>query len=509
MARFLDRSLRFFGLQRISASGESYKAAMQSRLTADWAISILSADQEVRGSLTAMRARARKLARDNDYAARFLYKAEENVVGSNGFGLQMTLDEDVLGAAAEKINREIEGAWLRFSERTSTDGQRSFVDDSKLWIRTKLLDGECFLRKVKGYPHNPFQFALQFIDADQVDVSFQRLPGAGGNEIRLGIEVDGWLRPVAYWIFNGHPAERPGVQRIRIPGEEIEHAYIFRRPGQSRGIPWMHTAMTRMHMLGGYEEAELVGARLAACKMAAIESKTGEEYAGMGKRDGASGAVEVDVQPASMFQLPEGMQVKPIDWNHPNGAFPEFVRAMLRGAAAGLNASYSSLSGDLRDVNFSSLRQGVLDERDGWRLLQTFAIEHFVRPVFRDWLAMAITTGQLDLPANLPIDLVLASATWTARGWDWVDPRTDVAADMSAVRAGMTTLADVAAKRGKDWRDIIDQRAKEIAYAAEKGVPIDLSTAGTPQQQPDANGNLPGDEPPTRPAGASLMGARI
>src|SRR5689334_9547360 len=81
-----------------------------------------------------------------------------------------------------------------------------------------------------------------------------------------------------------------------------------------------------------------------------------------------------------------------------NSAWSEFTRLMLRGIAMGTNASYATLSGDLRDVNFSSLRQGVLDERDGWRVLQAFAIGHFCRPLFRAWLPMAITTGACRVP---------------------------------------------------------------------------------------------------------------
>src|SRR5579884_2199984 len=94
-----------------------------------------------------------------------------------------------------------------------------------------------------------------------------------------------------------------------------------------------------------------------------------------------------------------GQKLQSIDWQHPNAAFSEFVKAMLRGMAVGLNVSYASLAGDLREVNYSSIRQGALDERDAWRTLQTFAIRHIYQPIFTDWFAMARLTGRLPLPA--------------------------------------------------------------------------------------------------------------
>ncbi|MCU1285925.1 MAG: phage portal protein lambda [Acidobacteriales bacterium] len=468
--------------RQMVVDGSSFKGGSMNRLNLDWATRILSADQEIRSSLTAMRARSRELANNNDYAARFLNKVKENVIGPNGIGLQMALDSDLV-PNAEKLNETIEDAWDRFCEDPSVDGRMTFVDILQLWLTSQLQDGETFLRKVKGFPHNPFQFGLQFLDPDMVDVSYQTIQktdveGGVVSEVRMGIELDEWRRPVAYYVFEGHPSEFASRRRLRVPAEQIEHAFVFKRINQTRGVPWMHSAMTRLNMLRGYEEAELVAARVAACKMAVLTSKTGEDFKGKIIKGGKGGPAEVDVSPASFWQVQEGQDVKPIDWNHPNSGFGDFVKAMLRGAAMGLNMSYSTLTGDLREVNFSSLRQGVLDEREGYRVLQTSAISHCCKPVFKEWLVMAITTGQLQLPAKLPLDMVARAAQWTPRGWDWVDPKKDVDADIESVRAGMNTLKSVAAKRGRDWREDIDQRAKEIQYAKEKGVPIDLTTSG-------------------------------
>jgi lambda family phage portal protein len=483
-------------LQRPKASASSdgftnppFKGAAQNRLNLDWAVRMLSADQEIRSSLMALRARCRQLGGNNDYASRFLNKIKENVIGPDGIGLEMNLDEDQFGTGAEKLNRQIEDAWRWWCDVADVDGRKNFVDYAQLWMTSKMQDGEAFSRRVKGYPYNEYRFAVQFVDPDMIDVNYQRgqqvdAQGLVINDIRMGVEVDEWRRPLAYYAFLGHPAEMAATRRIRIPAGEIDHAFVFKRINQTRGIPWMASAMTRLNMLGGYEEAELVAARLGACKIAALISKTGDEY--KGPKSKTDGAITMDTTPGTIEQLPEGWSLQELNWNHPNAALPDFIKAMLRGAAMGMNLSYSTLAGDLREVNFSSLRQGVLDEREGYRVLQTFAVAHLYRPTFREFLQMAVTAGQLQIPTKLPLQAIERAALWTPRGWDWVDPKKDVDADVASIRSGMNTLKDTAAKRGRNWRAILEQRAKENAYAEELKVPLDFTTSGA--------GGLEGDQ---------------
>ena len=96
--------------------------------------------------------------------------------------------------------------------------------------------------------------------------------------------------------------------------------------------------------------------------------------------------------------MAQGMDIKLFDPTHPTSAFSDFHKAVLRGIASGLGVSYASLASDLENVNYSSIRQGALDERDFYRTLQQFAIEHFVEPVFRRWLQASMTSGDLPLP---------------------------------------------------------------------------------------------------------------
>ena len=62
------------------------------------------------------------------------------------------------------------------------------------------------------------------------------------------------------------------------------------------------------------------------------------------------------------------------------------------------NISYHALTNDLTSVNYSSIRQGALEDRSMFQLYQQFVIDHFVNPIFKSWLEMAMSTGYINLP---------------------------------------------------------------------------------------------------------------
>lgn len=485
----LDKFLRKVGLIRHSrhmATVESFRAARITNLTLDWATAPLSADQEIRSSLRQLRARSRELCNNNDYAERFMGELEKNVIGPNGMTLQSKLPD------AEAVNREIEASFARYAKFgvPTVCGKMSLVDFGKLWIRTLGADGEVFVRHVRNFPHNEFGFAVQLIDADQVDVQLNRPRGHNGeNEIRMGIEVDEWGRNVAFHVFSGHPSEVGGGRRMRIPADEIKHTFLFRRANQNRGLPFMHTAMSKMNMLCGYEEAELIASRLASCKMAFVQSDANPEQYTPGERDKKTGTVAQDARPGTIEQLPPGTEINTVDWNHPNAAYAEFTKAMVRGMAIGMGISYATLSGDLREVNFSSIRQGVLSERDAWKCLQTFAITHLFQPLFEQWFAEALLRGKLQLSGAISDPKVyFENIAWQGVRWPWVDPLKDIEAAVVARRAGIASLQDACSAQGRDFREVIDQIAIENEYAAKRGVTLDFSGSGM-ASQPDAEQN--------------------
>jgi capsid protein len=49
----------------------------------------------------------------------------------------------------------------------------------------------------------------------------------------------------------------------------------------------------------------------------------------------------------------------------------------------------------------------------------------------------------------------------------WIDPLKEVKADQEAAMANLDTLANLCARRGLDWREVMEQRGREAALAKE------------------------------------------
>ena len=159
-----------------------------------------------------------------------------------------------------------------------------------------------------------------------------------------------------------------------------------------------------------------------------------------------------------------------IDWSHPNSNSGDFVKNCLRGVSAGLNVSYNSLAQDLEGVNFSSIRAGVQEDRETYKSIQRFLIDHLLEPVYDAWLDAAMLAGAVPFPPRKrdKYDEVV----WRPRGFAYVDPQKDQAAFERAVALGTMSRSELAAAQGKDFVDILDDLAKEERQAYELGVNI-------------------------------------
>lgn len=238
----------------------------------------------------------------------------------------------------------------------------------------------------------------------------------------------------------------------------------------------MHSSIRRLSMLGGYEEAEVVAARTASAKMGFYISPDGDFFPGDesdGARD-ADGDLTTTAEAGTFEQLPSGVDFKPFDPQHPTSAFDAFVKAVLRGAASGLNVSYHTLANDLEGVNFSSIRSGVLEERENWRTVQRWLIDHLHAPVFQRWLRAALMRGAVvnEDGVALPLSRLqkFSAVRWSPRGWSWVDPLKDQQANEQAVAAGFSTASDVAATAGRDLEEVYEQLAVERRLAEQYGI---------------------------------------
>ena len=250
--RFKDNAPKKAGWRKIARGQRSYAAAIVDRLRGDFDGSTLSINEELRSSLSVMRSRSRQLERDNDYARKFLSMVGQNVIGPQGIRLQMRV-RDLDGSLDTMANERIERAWVKWGKNCSMDGRLSWCDVQNLFIKTVARDGEAVLQFVNT-DTNPFGFAVALFEPDHLDETLWA-DALNGNKIKMSVEVDAWSKPVAYWFQVNHPGENVlrlnGRKYTRVAAEDMLHSFVVTRAGQVRGVPWLHTAINRLKMLGG------------------------------------------------------------------------------------------------------------------------------------------------------------------------------------------------------------------------------------------------------------------
>lgn len=483
------------GPSRIQKARRSFSGGMASRLTAGFVASNTSIDADLFASLDTLRARSRQLAQNNPYAAKFLNMVQANVVGRQGFTLQArAADTKIVSGAPVSVpdgmaNRAIERAFAKWSRAgvCEVTGKHSFRDLCKIALRAIACDGEVLIRRIRNNGLNDFGYALQILEIDRLEVSYNGKL-SNGNIIRMGVEIDTFGRPVAYHLRNGHPGENvpatSPAQRERVPAEQIFHLFISQRPEQRRGIPWMHAAIEALYHLGELNQSALIAARKGADTLGFFVTPDGQPP--MAGDDEELPPIEISA-PGTWDTLPDGVDVRSYDSKYPSEVYGIFHKDCLRSVSSALNVAYNGLGNDLEGVNFSSIRAGVLEERETWMDIQEWFVDAFLTPLFYEWLKISLAKGAIVMENGSALPATkydkFSDHTWQGRRWPWVDPLKDIESSIAAINAGLDSPQRIAAQQGRDIEDVLDDIATFQQMVAAKNIVL---TGAVPPAAPTA-----------------------
>lgn len=471
----------------------NYAGASMSRLTSDWVSQNTSADAEIKNSLRVLRNRARSLVRDSDFAKSALRAVTNNVIGQ-GIKHQAQVRMIRGGRLDERTNGVIEHEWRKWGKAKNchAGGTLSWSDIQRLCLRSMMESGEVFVRFVnQSFGDSRVPFGLEVLEADLLDDDYTGIE-QNGNRVRMGVEVNEWSRPVAYHFLSYHPGDYQFAggqiakkRRIRVPAEQIVHLYSAERPGQTRGVSAFASAIMRLNNLKGYEEAEIIAARASSAMMGFVRTPDQELF-----EDGTFEDQSVlDFAPGSIRRLAPGEEMQFFSPQRPDDAFTPFVAQMLRAVASGVGCSYTQVSSDFSQSNYSSSRLELIETRAHYRTLQQYIIERLCQPVYEKWMDMAVMAGELRVSGyDMDPDRYYESK-WVAPAAQFVDPQKEAEAYKSLIRSGIMTLSQVIALHGGDFEETMRQRQHELATMDELGIVLDsdpsaVDKAGQSQNPP-------------------------
>lgn len=483
-----------------STQVRDYAGARYDRLTEDWMSPLTTGDAEMKTRIRTLRGRARELERNEPYTGRFLTRLVDNVYDHHGMtfaslagewrnekgkGLTYYLDKNDA--------KVIEIAYTEWRKNASVTGNMSLNELGRTALRSTARDGDMIARKIIG-GQNKFGFAIQALEADMIDDYRNEINKNTGTpetkrETRMGVEVNGYMMPTNYWILQEHPGDMQwwqadGYWSKSHPAREFIHPFHRTRFTQVRDVTWLCSVMRDLKMLDGYDEAAIVAARTGAAKMGFITrdyNEPGDAYAGEQGVDPAMGGDKaMDAEPGLIEDLSQqpGLKFEKWDPAYPHEQYADFIRTRVRRIGAGLDTSYYALANDLTDVNFSSIRAGLLEDREHYKALQTWWIDHFESQVFLAWLEVALLSGTITNPVtNVPLPFTkikkFEQHRFRPRRWPWVDPEKDANANKIAVDNRFKSRSEVIEETSQNtFEDIITEQAMEQKMAEEAGVEL-------------------------------------
>ncbi len=462
--------------------------------------------------------RANDIAVNDAHGASLIDSITINTVGT-GLWPRSTPNYKRLGITEEQAAELAESAeweFEQFAKEADARGVTDFYGIQFQNIWSLLVKGEFVnLPLMLKDPARRYGLALQTVDPLRLRTPLSLV---GSKNVRDGIRLGEHGQPVGYFLANpddGKITASLDISQYReLPPKRghrpvVLHRFFAKEPEQVRGVSILAPVMKFVKDKADYLDFEIVGAIVAKSFPVWIEKQNAyDATTGLGVKT----VQNADATTTHYRELTPGMVhygntgEKPhFPQSDPGASFASFLETVLRGIGAACGMPYEIIAKDFSKTNYSSARAAL---EEAWRvftLYQDWLVNHFCQVIWEMVFEEAWLRGRLILPAGAP-DFYSARAEYCACDWTvpdrtTLDPVKEMVAHVMGKQNNASTDADFAAKRGKDWEKIYEQRARERKKAKGLELPeVNDPTVSKKAQTPDD---------PLEPSAASSMSAII
>jgi lambda family phage portal protein len=458
-------------------SRRQYAAAKVTRLTGDWMPLSQNVNEIIRTSAPMLRGRIRQLVRDFPYFARAVDVLVDYTVGTGmSFQSRVLNPRWTPGSKTEKkIDRvtcqKVEDAVAWAMDEADAAGRLHFHELEQLGKRQDVEAGEfLFVKTAIKDPKRYLPFALQAYEADWL--TDLHAVTVGGNKIEQGREYD----PLTGRIVAYHFADPWGWGKPkRIPAEYVLHGFRTLRPGQLAGVSPFAAAVLIAHDLNDYLDATIDTAKLAAKYLALVTTEDPETWQANREAEdstdenGARRRIET-LENAIIDYLRPGEDVKFPQNNSIGGTFEPFVKFVLQMLAIATNTPYSLLSGNHAGYNYTGLRGERQDMLKMFAPHQRRHVRQLTAPFVHEVIDQAVFAGKLSLPGYFQNPRVYQRGLYLPPGTEPIDPLRESKANRDDIAAGLRSPQEIAARRGRDIEEVLDELQEFQEMCAERGI---------------------------------------
>ena len=448
-----------------------YDSGRIGRANAGWLPTNIQGEMANRHARRLLRARAQDMERNSDVIISILDAYKRNIIG-RGFNLQSLTDITAFDEKAEKLWKE----WCK-PRNCDITGQQSFRELLNMIITRIIVDGEVFI--IKTYTGSKqFPFQLQIREANDLDCQGKMSNDDNGNVVSDGIELDKYSKPVAYYFLDTDPNGMSTNTPKRIEADRVIYLWQRKRPSEYRGVSLLASVIERIHELDDYFRAVSFMQKILASLCVFIKQTLPDGAAGRLGRgikkilpDDDPASRQQKVKAGQIMYLNPGEEVSTLVPSGNSAEAEGFGRQQQRMASAAMGLSLEATARDMSGMNYSSARQNLLEDTKTYVDWQLWLKEHMLDEIYTEFLISSFLAGQFDMaPDFWENKEKYFSHRFIGQGMSWIDPLKEATANETMLATGQGTREEICAKAGKDWKEVLQQLAKEQAYIKELGL---------------------------------------
>lgn len=460
----------------------NYDAAGYGNGSANWRVTNQAAELTDRYSRNTVRARARDLERNSDMLNSVVGAYKRNVFGK-GFSIQAKTGND-------DINKALMQAWKRWCKKQNCDvtGVQSFNQIMRMCVQRKKVDGGILI--IKRYTDQGFvPFQIQTMEVDELD-STQMQPKHTGNRVIGGIEYNKWNRPVGYWFRQYNIDGSLLMEAIYVEAKDVIFYFTKNRPSQIREMSDLSPTITRIRDANEFMTAVSVKERIAAC-LSVFITKTNPSTGAFGRpntntENGKKSSYEgKTIAPGMIRELDPGDSINVVNPNGQSTDAAGYIKLMQHMIGAGQGLSYEATSRDMSETNYSSARQGMIEDEATYEEEKELLIE-VMDEIYETFVISCVLQGVVNIPDFWDKKETYLNHKWTAAPKKWIDPSKEATANKIALNTGQKTFQQIAAENGRDWEDQIEEMLEVLEYANKKGLDMGGVLFGNSYYEKDA-----------------------
>ena len=155
-----------------------------------------------------------------------------------------------------------------------------------------------------------------------------------------------------------------------------------------------------------------------------------------------------------------------------------YIKQEIRLIGSGQGLSYETVSRDMSESNYSSARQGIIEDEMTYADDRELLIE-VLDEIYESFVISAVLAGKVEIRDFWENRESYLEHSWIQAPKKWIDPLKEANASRIALNTGQKTWADLAAENGKDWKEQIDEMAEILKYGNSRGIDMGGVMFGT------------------------------